>query len=98
MPIFDWTRYPLSAYVRRSIWIYCIMTGILTLTVLYIWRFWYLRDIWQREKNDGTQGKQHRTDSNTALLHYPLVDQLLLRGHEKQQKALGNKRGSTFES
>lgn len=83
MPIFDWEKFHYSAYVRRSIWIFCLLSAILTSAVLYLWRFWYLRDVWHREVNNRHQEEKGSTDSASAPLSYPLGDQLLLQGHDK---------------
>ena len=83
MPVFDWEKYKYSASVRRSIWIFCLLSVVLTLTVLYVWRWWYLRDVWHREVDIRQQEVEGRGETTSAPLPYPLGDQILLQGHEK---------------
>lgn len=83
MPIFNWEKHSYSADVGRSIWIFCVMAGVLTGAVLYFWRCWHLRAIWQRELSHREQEEKGSNEAIQAPLAYPAVDQLFLQGHDR---------------
>ena len=49
MPVFNWTRHPFWPVTRQNIWIFCALTVVLTGSVLYIWRLWFLRTMWMKD-------------------------------------------------
>ncbi|KAE8341467.1 hypothetical protein BDV24DRAFT_132027 [Aspergillus arachidicola] len=83
LPAFDWESHRFWPTARSSIWIFCALSAILTFLVLYIWRYWFLGTIWEKDAADGTN------------LTYRGLDRLLLRRHDRQ-KVVSPERGSRY--
>ncbi|PLB35121.1 uncharacterized protein BDW47DRAFT_119810 [Aspergillus candidus] len=73
LPAFDWESHSFWPTARSSIWIFCALSAILTLLVLYTWRYWFLGTIWEKDAADGTN------------VSYRGLDRFLLRRHDRQK-------------
>ncbi|CAI7630777.1 unnamed protein product [Penicillium discolor] len=73
LPVFDWDSHHFWPTTRSSIWIICALAAILTFLVLYLWRYWFLGTIWEKDAADGTN------------VPYRRLDRLLLRRHDRQK-------------
>ncbi|CAI7628164.1 unnamed protein product, partial [Penicillium crustosum] len=73
LPVFDWNSHRFWPTTRSSIWIICALAAILTSLVLYLWRYWFLGMIWEKDVANGTN------------IPYRRLDRLLLRRHDRQK-------------
>ncbi|KAL4967829.1 uncharacterized protein BDV14DRAFT_188009 [Aspergillus stella-maris] len=87
LPTFDWDTHRFWPIAKPSIWIFIVVTVVLTLLVLYIWRLWLLKTIWEKEA----------AQAQGTVVPYRSLDRLLLRRHDRG-KDMGPEEADPFDS